>query len=472
MRPILFFLSAVLCTAQTDPAALSSEAKRAMESRQFARAAELYQQLIAIMPGVAGLRLNLGLARFSEGNFAEAKPAFEAAVKMDPSIAPAWLMLGLAERKLGQPARAAAALEKAVAAQPANTLARLELADSYLALERHRDAVAQFRKLTELSPNDATGWYGLGASAEAAAKDGMAELDRTAPASPFRDALYARLRADAFQYRSAYHAYRKALAAKPDFPGLHLAISRIYEAENKPEWAAIERKREVPKPAARPATGRTAEAVYWRALADCDLARDAFARLEKLPESAELHWHRAALLREQGRYPDSAEEFRKAISRKPNLPQLKRELARVLWLGRDYEAALPLLEELARQEPQSPDLAYQLGDCLLNADRVDDALRQLEKAVKLDPRTPAIKGALGTALARAGKNKEGIPLLEAALSADDDGRFHFQLSRAYQTAGDPAKAAQTLERRERKLAEIERQKNADPVTAPAADARD
>lgn len=479
---MLLCLLAALAAAQTDPAALSAQARQAMEQRRFAEAAAIYEQLNASIPNNPGLQLNLGLARFSEGNYRAAKPAFESAVKLNPSLAPAWLLLGLTERKLGDAARAVAPLEKAIAAQPANPIARLELADAYLSLERHREAAHHFRKFTELAPNDATGWFGLGSAAEHAAQDAYAELDRIAPGSPFRHALYARLRANAFQYRSAYHAYRKALSAKPDLPGLHTAIARIYEAEQKPEWAATERRREPPcrTPAIAcdvlagrhwAATGsplKTPEATYWRAIAYLQIAAAAYAKLQSLPASAESHWRNALVLRDQARYPDAAAQFRLALEKKPNLPQLKREYARTLWLGRDYEAAAPVLEQLLKEDGESPERCYQLGDTLLNLDRTNEALNLLETARKLDPKTPGLTGALGTALVRAGKPAEAIPLLEQSLASDEDGRLHFQLSRAYQLTNHPEKSAAILEQRERLLADQEKQKTAEAITAPDA----
>ncbi len=475
-----------LLALQIDPAALSAEAKRAMESRQYARAAEAYEKLITAMPAVAGFRLNLGLARFSEGNYPAARTAFESAVKLDANAGPAWMMLGLAERKLGDAAKAAPALERAVAALPSNSIARLELADTYLTLERHREAARHFHKFTALAPADASGWFGLGLSAEAAGKEGMADLERIAPATPYRDALYARLRAEAYQYRAAYHAYRRALAAKPGFPGLHKAIAGIYRAESKLDWAAVEAGREpackLPPAACDVTAGRywnaaesdlkTPEATYWRALAYLELAADAYARLASLPPSGENHWRQAAVLRDQGRYPDAAAEFRKAIARKPTLPQLEREYARTLWLARDYEAAVPVLRQLISRGGASPEWTYQLGDSLLNLDRTEEAIALLRKALELDPRTPGIRGALGTALLRSGKAADAIPLLESALNGDEDGRLHFQLSRAYQAAGQPEKATAILDQRDRKLAEADKRKAAEEITAPAPDGRD
>ena len=52
----------------------------------------------------------------------------------------------------------------------------------------------------------------------------------------------------------------------------------------------------------------------------------------------------------------------------------------------------------------------------------------------------AADASLGLALSRTGKFAEAVPHLEKAQELDDDGSLHYQLARAYQAAGNAAKA--------------------------------
>jgi Flp pilus assembly protein TadD len=56
----------------------------------------------------------------------------------------------------------------------------------------------------------------------------------------------------------------------------------------------------------------------------------------------------------------------------------------------------------------------------------------------------AADASLGLALSRSGKFAEAIPHLEKSVSLDDDGSLHYQLARAYQAAGDAAKARSAM----------------------------
>jgi Flp pilus assembly protein TadD len=56
----------------------------------------------------------------------------------------------------------------------------------------------------------------------------------------------------------------------------------------------------------------------------------------------------------------------------------------------------------------------------------------------------AARAALGGAHLQAGRPADAIPHLVAAAPTDEDGSLHYQLSRAYQAAGQSEPAAQAL----------------------------
>lgn len=446
-------------------AARAEQGKQAMAAGHFDEAAAIYAEIVKVLPNEPGMRLNLGVAHAMAGRPAEATAHLEAALKVHPNLVPAALFLGAAHMQLGRPARAVAPLEKVVAAEPANVQARQMLADALLALGRWEAASRQFRKLTEVAPDRAAHWFGLGRSYEAIAGEAFARLERTAPESEWIMLLTAQGLASEGRYANAYRLYREALARRPSVREAHEALADIYEKTGHADWAAAERARATasPPPDCRPqplecdyranrhlavlATARRtkgAEADYWAARSAGELARAAFVRLEQLPPSAETALVRGEVLGRQQRHVEAVAELRRATQAFPQDARLRRELARALYRARDLAAARPLLEELRRGDPESAELAFLLGDVLLKQQQPETAVPHLEQAVAREPKMLVARAALGGAHLQARRPADAIPHLAVAAEIDEDGSLHYQLSRAYQAAGQSEPAAQAL----------------------------
>lgn len=458
LRAALLFC--LLASAQSDDelALKSRQANALMGQGRFADAVPLYEQLVKALPGNPGLRLNLGLALHMAGRDRDAVPHLEAVLKAQPSSLPALLHLGLARVQLGQPALAVAPLSKAVSLDPSNLEPRGLLANALLAAGRAAEAAPHFRRLTALTPRDPRAWSGLGRCYETLASQAFEQLDRTARGSAEWSVLVADSRFARRQYRAAFYFYRQALQAKPDFRGVHAALARVYEAAGRADWAAVEAEREKALPAPDCAAskaecdfnaGRFLEASssrspYWRAKAFNELAIRAFSTLGSLPPSVDLHALKADIAANRGRHAEAAEEWRAALKLAPGDPRLTRELTISLFLARDYERVMPMLREQLAQTPGDADLNFFMGDSLLRTGKPGDAIAFLEKAVRSNPKLLPARASLGQALSAAGRAPEAIPHLEAGLALDEDGSIHYQLSRAYQSGGQPEKARQML----------------------------
>ncbi|MDQ6700920.1 MAG: tetratricopeptide repeat protein, partial [Acidobacteriota bacterium] len=398
------------------------------------------QELCRAMPANAGLRLNLGMALQMSGRQQEAIPQFEQVLEAEPNSLPALMSLGVARLETNDPARAVGPFEKAIALQPSNSNVRGMLANALLSQGRAKDAAPHFRKLTTLTPGDPKAWFGLGRSYETLAKQAFEELDKKAQGSAEWLALVADSRVAERQYRSAFYFYRQALEKQPNLPGLHLGLAEIYRATGHADWASVEDKKEkaLPHPASQSA--------YTRAREYNELALQAFSHLGQLPESVELHALKAEISTSHGQHLEAASEWRAALKLAPGDERLERELATALYLGRDYQTALAMLQSLAKREPGAADLHFFLGDSLLQMERAEEALPYLEASVKADPKLLPAQATLGMAYAKTGKSAQAIPHLEAALETDEDGSLHYQLARAYQAAGNAAKSREAMSR--------------------------
>jgi predicted Zn-dependent protease len=192
--------------------------------------------------------------------------------------------------------------------------------------------------------------------------------------------------------------------------------------------------------------GQDPESRYWRTRAASELAREAFAQLDKLPDSRERREFRAELARSERRHQDAVAEVTAALKFAPGDPRLLADLATACFFARDYDRALATVKPLVEAHPGEPSLLALLGETLLQLQRLDEALPVLQKAARIDASNPAVQLALGRAYVQSGNFAAAIPLLEPQLASDEDGSLHMQLARAYQGAGQAGKAGPVLEK--------------------------
>src|SRR5262245_8144569 len=465
---VLLLSNCIWATGQSDePAARSQKAREASSAGKFREAITIYQELIKVLPGEPGLRMNLGIAHYMAGQYQESIRHLEAAVKANPELTQAFLFLGASEQKLGNPARAVPSLQKYVRKDGKDPRGRQLLGDALFAAERFEQAAEQYDALSKLEAENPKAWHGLGRSYEALAGKSFERLEKIAPESAYWLALVADTRAVQQQYRSAFFFYRKALEKQPKMRGIHMALSQIYGKTDHADWAKQEEEKEAQlgqpdctseKVVCDFLAGRfrealdavknkqTPESYYWRSQTYNALALDALSRLAKLPPSFEMHEVMAEIHRNQGRHVESVNEWKKALEISPGNPIARRELAVSLVLTHDYDAAKPLVDTLLAEEPNSAQLNYLAGDILLNQQRPGEAVPLLKKAVEYDPDFPPAHSSLGRAYLTLGEAAKAIPHLKAALVLDNDGSLLYQLAQAYRSTGERELAGQMLQK--------------------------
>jgi predicted Zn-dependent protease len=188
------------------------------------------------------------------------------------------------------------------------------------------------------------------------------------------------------------------------------------------------------------------ESRYWRARAATELARAAFKRLDRLPDSRERREVRATLARGERRYTDAIKELEAALMFAPGDPSLIDDLGTTYYMAHEYEQAVATLAPLLKANPDDARLLTVYADSLLQLQRVDEALPLLQRAVAKDASDPMARLTLGRAYAQKGDFAAAIPLMEPQLAEDHDGSLHVQLARAYTAVGQKEKAAALLAR--------------------------
>lgn len=482
---LLVWLVVSLSAGQSEEAAAKiRKAGELMQAGKTEEAIPLFRELAEAYPAVPSFGINLAVAQYKAGRYRDAIEQCKALIKLRDDIFPAWLFLGASYLESGDAAAAVEPLRKALTLQPTDRNARVMLADALLAESDFAEAAAQFEQAQTTLPDSPRVAYGLARAYDGLAVEVLGRLLQIAPRSAELLALAGDAEFERSQFALAFRRYREALAADATFEGLHTSLAAIYDQTGHPEWAAVERAKEpvvtrdcsTPSPACDFAAGKFGElrtapastpaALYWQCRALRELAKNAYARLAGLPDSAEKHEAEARADERAARYPEAAAAWKEALKLSPK-DTVRRQLALALCHSNDCGSALPLVKELLAREPGSAEFNYLYGKALTTMQDAGQALPYLEKAAALDDRLLAARAELGQAYLAAGNPERAVPQLEAAIAEDEDGSRHYQLARAYQAAGKPEQAAATLRQYREILSRREvEEKNEPRVTPP------
>ena len=302
---------------------------------------------------------------------------------------------------------------------------------------------------------------------------------KTRPADGEAYAHLGLLEARQEHYKEAIPLYRKALAIKPDMPGLRLnfglALFKGGELKEAIQTFLPLLKSERPGSAeaqrltaligiAEYGVGQYAAAVpYLKTAAANDpqnlqyrlfLAHsclstrqfqcvlDTYREILALnAESAEADMLAGEAEDEMHNTASAIEQFRAAVKADPREPNVHFGLGYLLWTQNQFEeAAKEFQAELANVPDHAQALAF-LADCDMQLNRSGEAMPLIEKAIRIDPNVPRAHLDLGILYADAGRREEAIREFKtAARLSPDDPNPHWRLARLYQTMGNKAGA--------------------------------
>ncbi len=377
-------------------------------------------------------------------------------------------ILGATLPRTGQTKQAFFLLKRAPERESQHSPKALEkLASTLLSSARYEAAAGHYERLCQLNPKNPRAWFGLGRSYQALSQEHFESLQTAAPDSVYGLLLTAENLFKEGNHRQAFHLYRQALEKDPRRPGIHQALSKIYRVTGHLDWAEVEEAREAGLPATdcrteplvcefaadkfmqvavAAKTGRSPQSDYWLSRAYARMATGAYQELGHLPPSLEFYRWKAGEYLSQGLRLKAIAEWKKALRLWPASPEIEKELALSLHLGRDYEAALPLFRQLLADDPTSVELNLLCGDTLLFLQQPEQAVSYLKTALRSDPTSLKAQAAVGLALVQMGDVEKAIPYLRRSLSIDSKGSLHYQLAQAYRLTGRLDSAEATLRR--------------------------
>ncbi|HYL68011.1 MAG TPA: tetratricopeptide repeat protein [Candidatus Limnocylindria bacterium] len=315
---------------------LLAAARAAMDKKDYAAAAQNYQDYLAKKPDDANIHFQLGYAYTALQRPADAKVEYKRAIDLDPDdpkMAAAYQNLGLT----------------------------LIPTDPAAAIEPLQHAAA-------LMPEDARTKWLLGVAFEASGKDALAleqyeaskKLDDKNP--DIRNSLgFVLLRSG--RIAEAETQFRESLAVHPTGgPGAesHKGLAQVLIAEKKPELAVPELR----------------------------------AYLEIQPKDSSVRVELASLFASLGRNDEALTELERAgTTGNENLRALKIR-ARIYFQTKRYDDAVTTLEKATTLAPQDADIPAQLGHVCLEKKDYPKAVRVLTAAWKMSPGDNDILGDL------------------------------------------------------------------------------
>jgi tetratricopeptide (TPR) repeat protein len=305
---------------------LLADAQAALDQRDYATAAQKYQDYLAKKPGDAFAHFQLGYAYTAMQRLGDAKTEYEKAIDLDPEMGPAYTNLGMTLLAMGDPGAAVEPLEKAAELAPADAHPSFLVG---VALERSgkvAEAIGQYQAAEKLDDRNIDVRAALGRALLASNRAADAEAE-----------------------------FRAAVALQPYSPQAHLGLAQSLMAEKKMDEAAAE--------------------------------LDSY--LKSRPNDAEARIERASILIGAGRYEDGIAELDQAAGAlapkgTPEDMRVLRLRAQAYLGEKKYDLVIPVLEKAAALAPQDPQFPAALGHAYLEKKDYANAIRMLVAAFKMD----------------------------------------------------------------------------------------
>jgi len=368
---------ATACRLQPDD--IPAQRRRAdllerLDRRDAAR--DIYQALLAKDADNAFARLGLGRVALHDGDITAAIEHLERAARALPDSRRAWSALARAYARADRTAdaeraaRVAASLDQQddhagasdpvyyqVLAAARHAEGALRRSEMFRRAGRLDEALAAARRATELDPDNAYAWAGLG-----------------------------RILVQMGQYAAARDAAERAIDLNPNIAGIRGLLATALFGLDRLDAAA----------------------------GQVHLALDAD------PDDADMHRLTALIAARRGRFDEAAASMRAAIARRPFDDAMPLVLSQMLIDGNRAADAVPVLRALLDRRPDHAEAWAQLGRVYRLIDRPADAVIAFERAHRLAPDWwPALAG-YAAALVAGRRDADAVAALREALQRAPD----------------------------------------------------
>jgi tetratricopeptide (TPR) repeat protein len=352
----------------------AAEAGRAAQAHDFARAEKEWKQVLVSDPHSAAALNNLGMVYYLDHKYVEAEESLRKALQFDSSLVNARVLLGATLVRLGKMQEAISELEPALhlsISDSAQKTARIALYEARFYLEDYEQALQAIKPLAQEYPKDEDVLYDLGQVHLQLAAHAFGQIAVVAPQSYRVHQVIAEMYARQARYQDAIREYRKALAQRPDLPGIHYEIGLLYliynnnEAGQKAATREFEQELELnpygPRPEYR--LGR----IHWD-LHNLPEARHHFQRAVQLdPSMVDARLYLSRVLEAQGDFAGARQQLVAVVQLDPNNASAHYMLARFYRRAGEQQRAADEMAKFEKAQSQSRELQRQFDQMLQRA---------------------------------------------------------------------------------------------------------
>lgn len=414
--------------------ALTGEAHR--QNRAPDMAVAYFERAVAIEPGNAALRTQLGLSQLAAGENAHALAELETASKMDPTSHQTEMTLILAylsEKEYDKAIEAITQLERKL---PDNPVIHNLRGMAYLGKSNLAKARKSFERAVAVKPGYASAALNL-AQLDLQEKQPQAARKRlesiVAVDKKNLHAMLALAQLSAMENKAGEYAgwLKKAADANPTAIQPKLLLVDYHLRKNESQKALIlARDTQAAHPDSAEALDAFGKAQF--AVGDKEGALETYGKLVTMAPQSPLAHYRSGVVRASMRDVDKARvSFRQALTLKPDYIEAIMALASMEGQSGRYGEALKLAQQAQKQHPQSPAGHVLEGDVLMVQKQYTQAVKVYDKAYGISKSGPlAIK--LHQALVLAGNAKDAdAKLLQWLDEQPDDFGVRFHLAQSY-----------------------------------------
>jgi len=401
-------------------------AQAAEKVKDYDSAAAAYQNILKIRPQWALIHQSLGVVYHLDSRFPEAISSLERALKLDPSLFGSQLFLGMGYYRTNQFLKAIPALEQSIKLNPklAESEARLWLGSSFLALGRFEEALAQFRRLSEIKPGDLEALYNL---AEARNRYSSALFEKITALDPESPEAH-RLQAEWFEWQEkveeAIGEYLQVLSARPEWEGIHLTVGNLYLRKGELAKAAQAFKAELLLAPGDPGVAKLLQAVQTRLRGTesrSESGSNAGSEIKDVGATSAVSASSSSLMTQGIRlfrardFSGAQALFKRAIQTHPKDPLAKLYLARSNFSMGHYDQAIELLKEPGQFGAHELEALYWAGKSYQELAAVT-----LQQMIDIDSNSYRVHQMSGALLEDKRKYAEAIDAYQKALKPSPD----------------------------------------------------
>jgi tetratricopeptide (TPR) repeat protein len=292
-----------------------------MRRKQWAKALQMLRKAEHLMPREAGIRSNIGIVYFKQGEYLKAIPPFESVLRDQPD-----------------------------ALQP-----RYLLGPCYFFAERWADAANTLEPLWAQESGQPSYLYVLSIAAHRARMKELderatAQLVKTSEGSPEFHLFMGKAHLNLEQYDLALADFQAAAEANPTLTFVHFNLGLTYLKKQ-----------------------------------DYEHARDEFLKDAAVEPDLALNYDELgdvySLLQQDS---DAEKNYREALRRDPRLVNSYVGLTKIYQREQKYQQALSAIDAAGKLDPTRTDIHYLRGQVLIRLGRKEEGKKELETSVRID----------------------------------------------------------------------------------------